>query len=463
MTYKGNEISDYNKIMTKITNNKLDTQDIPIISSEEDKLDRSKIVNSIIYAIDYPDSIDRKHSLAIGIEGPWGSGKTSIINLVKNQIESDKDHKDKYAILDFNPWMHMGTEQILVDFFRSISQAIIKGLPDEPEISEKVKDLLTGITISLNLGLVSAQKNFDAKLDEPTLDKQKKDLADILSGLDKKVICIIDDIDRLDADETLLIFKLTKIIANFPNMIFLLAYDRRRTASLINQKLNAASTSNLDDDVGDKFIQKIVQVVRPVPYSEDAIQKEYFMGLMQSARSYSDYYGPNIDVIAAIYNHYIRHFLKTSRDIKRYVTHIDIFMESMNKPNISIKNLFLLECFRISCGEAYERIKDNKEILLPGGPMESGDMEYLREIILRGLKRSKEDREFNARIRAIIHIVDSVPRHLHGPLIGALFSILGCGIGHKTSAVQKRELYVSLCKDWDIYFSSVTHNNTEST
>ncbi len=449
--------------MTEITDNKLDTQDIPIISSKDDKLDRSKIVDSIITAI---NSHDGKHSLTIGIEGPWGSGKTSIINLVKDKIESDKDHKNKYVILDFNPWMHMGTEQILVDFFRSISQAIIKGLPDESEISEKVKGLLTGITISLNLGLVSAQKNFDAKLDEPTLGKQKKDLADILSGLDKKVICIIDDIDRLDADETLLIFKLTKIIANFPNMIFVLAYDRRRTASLISQKMNTAGTSTIeDDDMGDKFIQKIVQVVRPVPYSADDIKRKYFNGLIMSANFYQDPDDVGHLYIKEAYDKYLKNIIQTPRDMKRLISHVSLFLKANEVYFIRIKDLLLIEAIRITEGNLYENIKDNKEVLIGEYPLNEGEISFLNHYLqilsralsmdISGIKTTGVDYRRCETIKTITEVVSETNRI---NMVKAIRDVLSCKVTLDDITLDgiedtQNKIYQHLCDGWDLYFS----------
>ncbi len=443
--------------MAQITINKLDTQDRPITSSKEDKLDRSKIVNSIIDAIDSPDSPDGKHSLTIGIEGPWGSGKTSIINLVKDKIESDKDHKDKYVILDFNPWMHMGTEQILIDFFRSISQAIMKGLPDKPEISEKAQGLLTGITISLNLGPFSAQKNFDAKLDEPTLDKQKKDLADTLSGLDKKVVCIIDDIDRLDVDETLLIFKLTKIIADFPNMVFLLAYDRQRTSELISQKFNVNNSEHLFNEViGDLYIRKIIQVVRPVPYSNEEIRREYFIGLVRDARLYKDISDKEYMPIKDTFQEHIKNILHTPRDMKRLIYHIDLFLSINKISDIYIKDLLLIEAIRMSETRVHEKIKDSRAILLDEDYLSIVETNSLNSYLAGDASDKTLSGVPNTRVRNIIRIAEASSDINRVSMIRALQDILSCHPNNYSPKKNQGELYQYLCKRWDLYFSAGT-------
>ena len=73
-------------------------RDIPIVNSNDDLLGftslSKKIASSIINS-----NIETANSFTISIEGKWGSGKTSLVNLIRNEI------KDKVIILRFNPWM----------------------------------------------------------------------------------------------------------------------------------------------------------------------------------------------------------------------------------------------------------------------------------------------------------------------------------------------------------------------
>ena len=69
--------------------------DKPIQSDSEDKLERSKIVDAIKNRIDSHQSTE---SITIGIEGSWGSGKTSIINLLLNKIDENWRDINRYSI-----------------------------------------------------------------------------------------------------------------------------------------------------------------------------------------------------------------------------------------------------------------------------------------------------------------------------------------------------------------------------
>ena len=89
--------------------------DTPIRHPEEDVLGRAKLASSFSEQL---LSFDLTEGMVVGVLGPWGSGKTSFINLARNRLESAG-----VAILDFNPWMFSGTEQIVASFFVELPTA----------------------------------------------------------------------------------------------------------------------------------------------------------------------------------------------------------------------------------------------------------------------------------------------------------------------------------------------------
>jgi hypothetical protein len=52
------------------------------------------------------------------------------------------------------------------------------------------------------------------------------ELTAALAGQKTRFLIVIDDIDRLAPDETLLIFRLVKSVGRLPNVIYLLVFDR---------------------------------------------------------------------------------------------------------------------------------------------------------------------------------------------------------------------------------------------
>ena len=92
--------------------------DLPIQNVSEDKLNRGSFASSLASAImDYSSS----SSFTIGLYGEWGSGKTSLINLVLDDIEK---RKDKTIILRFNPWLCSETNQLISQFFKQLATTL---------------------------------------------------------------------------------------------------------------------------------------------------------------------------------------------------------------------------------------------------------------------------------------------------------------------------------------------------
>ncbi len=92
--------------------------DLPIMKSSEDKLNRESFVKSLANVIlqsAFPTSF------TVGLYGAWGSGKTSLLNMVIEQIERSSTD---VIILRFNPWLCSDPKQLITQFFKQLASAI---------------------------------------------------------------------------------------------------------------------------------------------------------------------------------------------------------------------------------------------------------------------------------------------------------------------------------------------------
>src|SRR6185295_17319622 len=102
-------------------------EDRPIITEAEDKLDRSSFIDGLIRALiaDERDANDqlvarRSTNYVVGLTGSWGSGKSSIINLLSLKLGT----MDRVLVTTLNPWLFNGRDELLSAFFSSLrSQA----------------------------------------------------------------------------------------------------------------------------------------------------------------------------------------------------------------------------------------------------------------------------------------------------------------------------------------------------
>lgn len=83
------------------------------VNSDGDCLNRKNFAENLSVNIqNYFDREDVANCLTIGLMGEWGSGKTSILNMVENYLENSK-----IKIIKFNPWIYSSYNQLVEQFF----------------------------------------------------------------------------------------------------------------------------------------------------------------------------------------------------------------------------------------------------------------------------------------------------------------------------------------------------------
>ena len=205
------------------------TGDNPIKNPEDDVIGRDADAREFAQNV---LELDPSEGVVVGVLGPWGSGKTSFINLARNEFKTKK-----IPILDFNPWMFSGTAQIIESFFIELA-AQLKGhstLAEVGEYLENYGEVLSGMGELPFVGAWIDGIRDTAKVLSEILQRrkkgvqgQRKQLEEALSDLDKPIVVVLDDIDRLETSEIRDIFKLVRLTANFPNIIYIVAFDRDR-------------------------------------------------------------------------------------------------------------------------------------------------------------------------------------------------------------------------------------------
>ena len=200
---------------------------------------------SIISRLLYTDV--KKESFSVGISGEWGSGKSSFLQLLKTEIGDQAD------IVEFNPWMCRTPEQLTNDFFSSLSNQLSKRY----HLSRPIKNYVR----NLNEISIPASNFFSIKLSnftsEESLFERKRKLSEKLLELRKRVIVIIDDIDRLEREEVFEVLRLIRNTADLCNIIYLVAYDKDYVTSVLNEKHNVKDAS--------VYMEKIFDIEIPLP------------------------------------------------------------------------------------------------------------------------------------------------------------------------------------------------------
>jgi len=282
-----------------------------------------------------------------------------------------QDHS-QVVVVRFNPWHFQSEEQLLRGFFATIAESLGRSLPSMKEKIGKIfKDygsLLSLATVSfgniVQLSPGEVAKGLGEALSTVELDRLRARIENLLAEGGKRVVVLIDDIDRLDRVETQAIFKLVKLSASFSCTSYVLAFDDEIVAAAIGEKYGHGGF-----EAGRAFLEKIIQVPLHLPPPDEmALRQMTFEGvdtvLSQSGITLSQ---EQVDA-------FVRHFvdglepqLHTPRHAKLYVNALT-FALPLLKGEVHTVDLMLIEGIRVFYPKLYTAIRDNPEYFLrPGG------------------------------------------------------------------------------------------------
>lgn len=239
--------------------------------TEEEKLNDA--FGYTIHAQRLLDFIVKRNSVdsyAIGIHAKWGEGKTFFIELFKEELANNESNKE-LIVIDFKPWFSHSPLDIINDFFTVFGERLEEeGIYIQSDL-EKYKEALMGVEIEeplLNQLLKSVKGLFDNNPKSPSLLYER--INHVLNVKNRKIIVVIDDLDRLTKEELFEVIKLVRNSGSLKNTFFILAYDRE----YLEQALES------------------LQIGKPDRYLEKVIQKEIVLPFItpKNYESYASFY-----------------------------------------------------------------------------------------------------------------------------------------------------------------------------
>lgn len=287
----------------------------PIQSLAEDKLERENFVKNLAQGLLNWGS--QNETFIVALAGKWGEGKTSVINLVKQELESTNK-----LIFEFNPASFAEANKIQETFFEELAKFfnvktsgkykktvkkinlyknLIGGTIKTKNEIQKISNFFLGLGIlcamypsfSKNLNYIKIDSlvniapyfaivlillpilevfidpflnYFNFKSESKSTSDVKKEIQNILQDGKNKLIIIIDDIDRLTKSEVRNLLLMIKINADFCNTNYLLSFDRTIIEDLLSKDTEINSR---------KFLNKIVQHLIELPKSNKITINNY--------------------------------------------------------------------------------------------------------------------------------------------------------------------------------------------
>ena len=163
-----------------------------------------------------------------------GVRQTSFINLILKRLQSN----NKNLVIEFNPWNFSNQNELIKVFFDSIIEKL-NALPVTPELKKELKkvtektknyrskllkykerEISPSISVSffILIGFITFRMEkiwrqiekvwkWGSDQTNETLEGQRHDIGELIRGTEKRLVIVIDDIDRLDSEETKLILN----------------------------------------------------------------------------------------------------------------------------------------------------------------------------------------------------------------------------------------------------------------
>ncbi len=341
----------------------------------EDKLNRLPIIKNLTTVL---DSINVENGSVIGIDSPWGTGKTTFLKLWKQYLKQEKN--DIYAVSYFNAWENDDSEDPLISLlikFESLlsekeekqvaldqGKALLKNFSEGtirlPFVNFKfyINKIIVDMKDSELTEIDKKMKEFNNKVfefEKMRIDIKKEfknTLKKCQENLGKKIIIFIDELDRCRPTFSIEMLEVIKHLFNIENIIFVLAWDKEQLSHSI-----CNIYGNNMDSLG--YLRRFIDM----DYRLSEPSKEAYLDFLLGKEKINEiYYKEFFEILlklVVIYNMSLRdidklifflkiHFINIKNMIKEFSTFREIYSLT--------KAIFI--CLKIKEPNLYERLKN---------------------------------------------------------------------------------------------------------
>ena len=259
------------------------------------------------------------------------------------------------AVLDFNPWMFSGAEQLVESFFVELS-AQLKLRPGLAEVGKDLEDYgetFSGMGWLPLVGPWIERGRVATKILAKILQRRKEGVGgrrakveSALGALDKPLVVVLDDIDCLTTSEIRDIFKLVRLTANFPNVIYIVAFDRVRVEEALAEH----------GIPGRDYLEKILQVGVDLPAVPAHVLNKRIFRAIDNALSAVDKKGPfDENVWPDVFTEVIRPLLRNMRDVRRYAAAVHGTVRDLDG-QVALADVLALEAVRVFLPDVFRQM-----------------------------------------------------------------------------------------------------------
>lgn len=261
---------------------------------EEDLVGRKHEVR-VVYDYLFSNYIDSQQSLAVAVTGTWGCGKTTFLNYLKDILKTEGI---KY--FDYTPW-NRTDNNVTADFLNHLTEVLDPDDNGKNSLQEYIDSIkISNVTGTYGLVLHTLSYIFSDHIHSTHyyINRIRTNMA----ALEKPIVAIVDDVDRVGANDFREVLGLIRSTVDYPNLIYVVAFDRDIAIKLI------------DDE---NYLAKIFNLTLPLlPIGEKQMQKIFYDIVKKRFNDITDEDG-NLE--NPLFDIEITEYLPTLRDLYRFV------------------------------------------------------------------------------------------------------------------------------------------------
>ncbi len=230
--------------------------DDAITDLTQDELEHAK------HAINFADIVlaSKSHAgLVLGLDGPWGVGKTSFVNLVENRL-AEKSSGGVF-VHRFEPLRYGLDSDYTERFIRDLTATIQRHVfvPEFKFVANRYSRMLKGKADVSFFGF-----KLSMEPSSETIEELLEDIDDVLASTGCRLVVVVDDLDRLDAKAVNGILFVVRRTLRLKRATYVLCYD---TENLVSR--------GEDGDRAREFLEKFINV-KITLFASSGAMRDYF-------------------------------------------------------------------------------------------------------------------------------------------------------------------------------------------
>ncbi|MFN7280966.1 MAG: P-loop NTPase fold protein [bacterium] len=344
----------------------------PIQNEKQDRFGRTGFVRRVANSLIGHDG-KKARGVIVGIVGPWGSGKSSVLNLLANELEQ---RDPKPVVVRFDPWLVSGRDDLILALLSEMYAALAAA----PELqANAVRFLDTASPYLSVLGRVGGlflpglpavvNGSVDAirqRIKAPdTLQHLKAAVAKILLEVSVPIVVLIDELDRLRDDEVRTIAQLVRAVADFPHVSYVLAYDQRRVEEALGSDLPGESAERRER--GRAYLEKLVHIPIPLPTAVAVEIKELLLAEINAIFAENKLSTTKIESARGqrLISMLSEEILTTPREVLRATSVFRVLAGMVLEEEVEWLDLIALSVLQTRFPELYQPLRDTPEFFAP--------------------------------------------------------------------------------------------------